>query len=176
MKPVERYDRVAVVLHWIIALLMIFMVFLGEDYIKGASVTAADATVHASIGIGILVLSVLRLAWRLYNPPPRLPATVKPWEVKASKITHVLFYGMMIALPLSGWFGYAAFAARRTNVAGATFFGITDVPLLTVGNGWSWGEFHEIGGKVMFALIVWHVLAALKHQFYDRDSLLWRMT
>lgn len=78
----KKYSVVAMTLHWIIAALMIFMLIFGEDLIRvrsgsdAASVTSAGIflpSLHVSIGVAILVLTLLRLLWRLVNPPPPCP-------------------------------------------------------------------------------------------------------
>lgn len=58
---------------------------------------------HESLGIAVLALSVGRLAWRLINPPPPLNSTLSPWEKESAHAAHVLFYFMMIGMPLAGW-------------------------------------------------------------------------
>jgi cytochrome b561 len=171
-----KYDKVAVLMHWIIAAMMIYMVVFGEDLMSRRATDASGATWHASIGIAILVLSILRLLWRLANPPPLLPATMKPWEIKASHGTHWLFYIMMIGLPLTGLLGFADQVTKVPAVASATVFGLFNVPQPVLVQGWNWGGLHSLMSNIMYPLVALHVLAALKHQFIDKDGLLKRMT
>jgi cytochrome b561 len=171
-----KYDKVAVLLHWIIAALMIYMVVFGEDLMNRYAANASGATWHASIGISILLLSVLRLLWRLANPPPPLPATMKPWEVKSSHAMHWLFYVMMIGLPLTGLLSFDERVFHIPMMGDATLFGLFPVPRPVLVQGWNWGGLHSLLSKVMYPLIGLHVLAALKHQFIDKDGLLKRMT
>src|SRR5262245_15536869 len=58
---------------------------------------------HKSIGLTVLALSLLRLVWRLMNPPPPLPAHMPAWERFVAVATHGAFYALIIGLPLSGW-------------------------------------------------------------------------
>jgi len=127
-----------------------------------------------SIGVTILVLSVLRLVWRLMNPPPPLPVAMKSWELALSKATHILFYVLMIGLPVLGWLALPAFIAEEPAMSAVSVFGLS-VPVAP-NLGLPAGELHEIGSNVAMVLTILHVLAALKHQFYDRDGLLLRMS
>ncbi len=79
----QKYDGVAMLLHWVTAVLMIVMIFFGEDLMgegeeageaAGAAVSTFLPSIHVSIGVTILVLTVLRLLWRVMNPPPPYPA------------------------------------------------------------------------------------------------------
>jgi len=89
-KPRTTYDRVAIILHWLMAILLIGMLLLGEDMMEIEKEIGEDhgeggislINLHVNIGIAILVLIVLRIVWRIANPPPALPDTVKPWEKK----------------------------------------------------------------------------------------------
>ncbi len=139
-----KYDKIAVLFHWVIAALMIYMLLFGEDLMSRRAADASGATWHASIGIAILVLSVLRLLWRLANPPPPLPTTMKPWEMTASHTTHWLFYVLMIGLPLTGLLGFADQIAKAPVFADATVFGWFKVPQPVLVEGWNWGGFHSL--------------------------------
>jgi cytochrome b561 len=175
-----KYDGVAMLLHWIIAVLMIFMIIFGEDLMgeKGEAGEAAAGTflpsVHVSIGVTILALTLLRLIWRLMNPPPPYPASMKPWEVTMSKVTHGLFYVLMIGLPLTGWLAFAEFLKEAPAMSGVSVFGLFPVPAAP-----QFGELakgaHGLGSNVAMVLVILHVLAALKHQFIDGDGIFRRM-
>lgn len=171
-----KYDRVAMNLHWIIAVLMVPMLFLGEELMEAEDGFAGTLlpTAHVSIGVSILLLSLARIFWRLLNPPPPAPLTLRPWEAAAATITHVLFYILMIALPVSGLLLVPEFIADEPGMAGLSFFGIIPVPLAFDGGDVA-GVVHKLGSKAGIALVVLHVVAALKHQFIDGDGVLRRM-
>jgi cytochrome b561 len=170
-----RYDAFAKFLHWVIAVLIVFMLVFGEELIDDDAGTTFYATIHVSVGLAILALSVVRLVWRVFNPPPHLPAGMKRWEVMLSKLMHAVFYAAMIGVPLLGWLAFGEFARDEVEMAGTTIFGLVQVPVLTAGQTLDFGELHEIGSNIMIGLLALHVLAALKHHFLDRDGLLWRM-
>jgi cytochrome b561 len=174
----QRYTSVAIALHWATAILMIYMLFLGEDLIKvgrGASLAGVGPSLHASIGMSVFVLSVARLFWRLANPPPPLPVTMKTWEKALSHSTHVVFYGLLVLLPLTGWFALAHYGTEHRDIASVLFFGFFPAAIWP-DIGWNFGGLHEILSKLGILLLALHVLAALKHQFYDKDNIFARMS
>jgi cytochrome b561 len=170
-----RYDAIAISLHWLIAFLIIFMVVFGGDLMNRRQPDPFNASVHASIGASILILSLVRLLWRMTNPSPPLPATMRPWEITFSKTTHVIFYVMMIGLPVSGWLAFSDTLVKHPAFAGTNFFGLLPVVQVPSATGLPFAGIHSLGSNFMIALILLHVLAALKHQFIDKDDLLRRM-
>ncbi|MBN8542729.1 MAG: cytochrome b [Alphaproteobacteria bacterium] len=173
----ERYHRVAVFLHWVIGLSIILMIALGlvmED-IKPISLRIDAYGFHKSLGITILFLSLFRVYWRLTHPAPALPAGMKSWEVLASKATHIAFYALIIIMPLSGWLLVSASGKYPT-----IFFWLFEMPHLPVTGQKALGkqayEIHELTTQwIAIPLIALHVLAALKHHFINRDTVLTRM-
>lgn len=178
-----RYSRVAIVLHWAIAILIIAN-FVGGLWFESllASDVPADkqlgfrlVQLHKAAGLSVLALTVLRIAWRLLNPPPPLPAGMPGWQVTASRWSHRLLYLLMILVPLGGW--------MMVSVSPLDFpiswFGLFEWPQLPLANNKELAdqlsEGHELFAKLLIALAVVHLLAALKHQFVDRDDLLARM-
>jgi cytochrome b561 len=171
-----RYSKIAIYLHWLIAALMIYMLFLGEDLIAHAKGTYGPS-IHATIGVSILVLSLARLAWRLTNPPPTLPTTTAKWEAVTSKITHVLFYVLMIGLPLTGLTAFTSHMVEHADSVGSTIFGLFPVPALPdFGAGSAFHAIHTVGSKLGILLLLLHVVGALKHQFWNKDGMLRRMS
>ncbi len=171
----NRYDTVAMYLHWLIAILMIPMLFFGEELmeVEDGDTGAFLPTIHVTVGVTILILSVLRLVWRVINPPPALPATMALWELSAAKLTHFLFYVLLIGLPLTGWLAFPHFA-REEGAIGFAVFGVWQLPNAPDMD-LPFGDLHEIGNNVGIGLLILHVLAALKHHFINRDDILRRM-
>jgi cytochrome b561 len=170
-----KYDLIAISLHWLTAVLIIFMLVYGEDLMDRRQPDIFNATVHASVGATILILSVIRLVWRMITPVPPLPASMKPWEVGLSKATHAIFYVMMIGLPITGWLAFSETVVRHPGFEGTTFFGILQIIQVAAAVDLPFGNIHSLGSNLMIALVALHVLAALKHQFVDKDNLLGRM-
>lgn len=160
------YSNGAILFHWTIALLVIANLLSGFGLI-------GIMGVHKAIGITVLVLSLARLAWRLAHRPPPLPASVPGWQATAARVSHGLFYVLMIAMPLSGWI----MSSNAETLRPLTWFGLFDIPYLTISRsaGATGHEVHELLAYPFAALVVLHVLAALKHHFIDRDAVLARM-
>lgn len=169
-----KYDTVAMGLHWLIAMLVIFMLIFGEDLIRGKDGDTLAPSLHVSIGVSILVLSILRLVWRLMNPPPAYPASMAPWEKTASKALAVVFYALLIGIPLTGWLAMPKFISEEAAMAGIRAFGAFPLPTAP-SLGLPMKSVHAIGSNLMIALLALHVLAALKHHFINRDEILRRM-
>jgi len=171
------YTRVAIVLHWLIAAAIIFQIILGWR-MEGPSTptTYAVFQLHKSIGVTILVLSLARLAWRLFNRPPPLPAGRPRWEVIAAGAVHWGFYAVMIGLPLTGWL---AISTARVEIP-TVLYGALPWPHLPFladlapAAKRQWHLAGEIGHHLLvfvtYLLLVLHVGAALKHQFIDKDK------
>jgi cytochrome b561 len=173
----EKYNKVAIALHWVLAVLILFLLFPGHELIeveRGGSAADWGPTAHASLGMLVLILSLVRIAWRIANPAPPLPATMPVWQVKATAAVHGLLYLLMIGIPLAGWLALAPWGAERLDADAVSFFKL--VPLNILPNLGEWtSEMHEIAGTLAKILIAIHVLAALKHQFVDKDALMRRM-
>jgi len=176
------YTRTAMALHWLIALAILFMLALGWsfDFIPKGETKFFLFQLHKSIGITILLLSVMRLGWRLSHRAPPLPLTMPLWEQKAAHIGHGLLYLAMFAMPLTGW---AMVSASPTHIP-TILFGILPWPALPylpdlqnnkeVSH--NFGKAHGLIAYILAALLAGHVLAALKHHFIARDDILLRMT
>ncbi|MFN3668618.1 MAG: cytochrome b [Brevundimonas sp.] len=173
-EPRNRYSTVSLILHWLIAALVVGQILL---------VMAADAAegpaagqwmgLHKSVGLSILVLTLGRLGWRIANPAIPLPDGTPRWQRLLARATHVLFYALLIGMPLVGW---AASSAAGRDIL---WFGLFQWPLLPIGGGRETAgalmDMHELAAKGLYVLIALHVLGALKHQFVDRDNVLHRM-
>ncbi len=173
----DRYSKVAVALHWLIALCIIAAILIAEvteDW-EGPSRGLA-MMFHKSFGISILGLSVARILWRITHRPPAMDAHMKTWEKGLAHLIHTLFYLLMIGMPITGWI----MSSAPVEPYPLTFFGLFDVPYLPVQGNKVAGEIanegHEIAGKVMIALILLHVAGALKHSIIDKRPSLSRMT
>ena len=176
LQTTSRYSAVAIALHWVIALLIVANIALGLGHeLFGRANELAIMAAHKSIGLTILALSLLRLAWRVSHRPPPLPAAMPGWQVLAARATHLFFYVAIIALPLTGWLTASASPLRFP----LEYFGMFQLPFLPVEQSRSatglWSEAHEILAFTTIAVLGLHIAGALKHQFFDRDDVLARM-
>lgn len=170
----SRYSTVAIIFHWLIAILVIVNWRIAEaaEHLQMPEKAEVFGN-HKALGMLILVLSLGRLAWRLGHKPPPMPEQASGWEKTLAKSVHVIFYILLIGLPIGGWLA-SSLTGRPID-----FFGIFTIPMLPVGENPEAGkaifEAHATGGSIMIYLIVLHVLGALKHSFIDKIPGLSRM-
>jgi cytochrome b561 len=171
-----RYTRGAIALHWAIAgliLLNIAAAWIAEDLPRAEHDQIMGN--HMAIGLTILVLSVLRILWRIVHPAPPFVATLRAWEAALARVVHTLFYVLIVAIPLTGW----AMVSSASGGGPIGFFGLFALPGLPFSRDRDRaeliGEVHETLAILAILLLVVHVAAALKHQFVDRDATLARM-
>jgi len=167
-----RYNSMARALHWVIALLVIGNLAGGllhdalEDVIN-------LMPLHKASGMTVLALSLVRIAWRLTWTAPRPPSSMSGLEIAGAKAVHALFYGLMLAMPLTGWIMSSA------GKYPLTWFGLFDIPKLPVTREtplYDLGhEGHEILGWVFIVLALLHIAAALRHHLLLKDNVLRRM-
>ena len=169
----KHYTKTAIILHWLMAFPIIGLLLFGLETMGGHNARFWP-TLHASAGFSLLVLVIFRLAWRHKHRPPALPqATSKPLRLLAG-LSHLSLYAAMVLLPLSGWLAYTEHVKRSLGVAPANLFWMFKIPLLP-DYGINFHFIHKWGGKAVLAIIALHIIAALKHHFYNRDDVLRRM-
>lgn len=170
-----KYSTGAMIFHWVIAILVIWNWRIAEAAEGAASRQEAIAIFadHKALGILILVLTAARLGWRLTHPVPALPDRYAGWEKTLSRVVHILFYVMLIGLPLGGWM------ANSLSGREIDFFGMFVIPALPVGVNEEAGkavfDLHATGGKALLILVGLHIVGALKHTFVDKVGGLSRM-
>jgi cytochrome b561/glycosyltransferase involved in cell wall biosynthesis len=179
-----RYTTTAVFLHWAIALLLAVNIglALSVDHLPDAAVRPVIDT-HKSIGITVLGLALIRLLWRFSHKPPPLATRYALWERRCAATVHAALYGLMLALPLSGWLHDSAWKDAATHPM--RLFGLvpwprvpaiaTLEPALKESLHTVFGQLHTWFAYALYALFALHVLGALKHQLYDREPELQRM-
>ena len=156
-------------LHWIIVVLIINQWIIAE---RAAQLPPKSLAVlkalwwHKSFGITILVLAVIRLAWRWMNPVPDLTAETRPWERVLAKISHVLLYALIFAMPLSGW---AMSSAHNYSVSWFKLFQFPDLVAPAE------ETFHQMHDLHHLLFDVQRGDGALKHHFIDKNDVLKRM-
>jgi cytochrome b561 len=179
-----RYNGMAMALHWLIAALLITNIGVAWYFNTLTGLPKIPPVqLHKSIGITILLLSLARLAWRIVSPPPPLPASVEGWARIAAGGVYVLFYVVMIGMPLSGWALSSASVIIRFKPI--VLFGL--VPWPTIGPLASlppaemkqaheaFVAVHQLLAKLAYGLIVLHVGAALRHLVLLKDGVMGRM-
>ena len=126
---------------------------------------------HKTVGVTILAFVVLRFVWHRISPPPRPIGAPSAWETRIARAGHALFYLLLFAVPISGWF-----ASSATGIDTVIFGRWTLPPIAGVSQVWEKRGFllHGILTKALFGLIILHILAALKREI-DGDGTLTRM-
>jgi cytochrome b561 len=170
----ERWGGVSQVLHWLIALLILAMAWLGltmGEMPNGPDKIATYA-LHKSLGLSILALVALRLLWRLYAGAPAPLAGTPRWQERIAGVTHMTLYTLLLALPLSGWL--------LNSAAGfpLQWFGLFNLPALAGRDDALHalaGQAHELLFWVLAGLVVLHAAAALHHHLFLGDATLARM-
>ncbi len=184
MKEVLRYTRIAIILHWLIALLIAINIaliwsvdFLPEDFVRPVIDT------HKSTGVTILGLVFLRLLWRKANHPPPLPSAYPAWEKRLANTAHVALYVLMVALPLSGWMHDSAWKAAA-QFPMKLFYLVPWPRISFIANmdPQTKETLHDLFGGAhiwlsysLYGIFFLHVVGALKHQWIDKDVELQRM-
>jgi cytochrome b561 len=173
-----RYTATAKLLHWILALALIAAIGMGL-YMVSLSFSPQRLKLynwHKWLGVSILLLSLLRLGWRLANKPPALPAAMQAkmpaWQHKAHHGTHHALYALFFLVPLLGW-AYSSAAGFPI-----VFLGLVPLPdwvPVSPALAETIKPLHQWSAYALAGLIVLHIAAALKHQLIDRDGLLLRM-
>ena len=190
-----KYTNVAIVLHWLIGIAILFMFVLGwfmtelpketpkttSFYIfnlglitwgveEEQSQRSFYFNLHKSVGLSLLMLIVLRMYWRFTHRPPAFLNSMKLWEKRLAKATHHSLYLLMLLIPLTGIIMSAG------SKYGIKWFGIKVIP------GFDdkairelFYEFHEIFGLLLLLILILHILGAVKHSIVDKDGTLRRM-
>lgn len=171
------YGTVAKWFHWVTVALMAVALPVGFviKHIKDADKMVFYA-IHESAGLTLLIVAVLRLAWRSMNPPPPLPLSVpRPMRGMATGVHHA-FYAMLILQPLMGFFMTNAYGFPMQG--DTAYLGLIDLPRFMPTVEWLADGLkvaHMIGGWAILVLLVLHVLGVVFHQAVRRDGTLMRM-
>lgn len=187
----RRYGAVAILFHWVIAALILYQIGVGI-WMSGALEAADEATrfaafelaqTHKAVGLTVLALSLLRLAWRIAHPAPPLPSAMPFLEKAASTLSHWAFYALMIAMPLSGWAMVST--SQAFSMVPTSYFGLFAAPHLphapleqlapSAPAGAFYAGAHAWLAYGALALLVIHVAAALRHHLFLHDGVLARM-
>jgi cytochrome b561 len=157
MRDVASYTRSQVLLHWLIAALVLFQIFFHEGIeelwdarMDGSVANVPTPTAHTIVGLLIFVLMIWRIVARLRNGAPPPPADEHPALRFLAAGTHLLFYVLLVAMPVAGalaWFGGLELPAQA----------------------------HSLAATLLIALVVLHFVAAVLHRFWFRSGVMERM-
>ncbi len=192
----NRYTKVAIILHWLIAIAIFCMFALGwwmhelpkeapkqmafdlfdwGIYTWQLSEEASPRTfyfnLHKSVGVTLFALILFRVFWRFTHTPPAMLTSYKAWERKLATAAHHILYLLMVAMPVSG------ILMAINSKWGILWFGMD----LIGGNDNKpmrdfYKEMHEFIGTLLLVLILLHIVGALKHKLIDKDETMKRIS
>ena len=180
--PARRYTIMAILLHWTSALCVLALIGMGLVMTHAGLAPMRQFQLyqwHKSVGITVLALTALRLAWRLLHRPPPHPVAMPLHERRVAGAAHGLLYTLLVGLPLTGW---AVVSLSPFNIP-TVLYGLVSWPHLPLASlvpdqaaaegALKW--VHASGAWFLTALLVLHIAAALRHHFILRDDVLRRM-
>ncbi|GLQ46331.1 cytochrome b [Dyella lipolytica] len=165
-----RFVLAARVLHWLMAAMILSMLFIGVGMVASVSERHEWLIgIHKPLGIAILVLAVVRLIVRLRNPPPPLPVDLPPVQKLAALASHWLLYALMLVIPLVGWAmlsagGYPVMLSSSLRLP--PIFPVSPVAFAVLRHAHAWLA------MLLFLTFLAHLGAALYHGLIRRDGVL----
>ncbi|WP_399896344.1 cytochrome b [Streptomyces sp. BBFR51] len=167
----DRYTLFSRWLHWVMAVLIVAMLFIGAAMVASLADYRLLVSVHKPLGMAVLLLAVVRLVNRFTRRAPPHPRSMGTGERRAALASECLMYGLMVSQPLVGW---AMVSASDTPF---TVLGVRVPPIAPADPGVysALHETHLVFGYALFILFTLHMLAVLVHVLVLRDGLLGRM-
>lgn len=171
----DRFDRVQIILHWVIAVMIITMIALGL-YMVGLpkesglapgqeSVRATWFLLHKSLGITAALLIVLRVVWRVFHKAPALPDYIPKWQKRVSSTVHGLLYTLMLAIPLSGYL-QSMYSPYDTYYWGIVVPRLAEADKVMREN---FTDLHAVLSYLLIIVLLIHIGAAIKHRLHGND-------
>ena len=174
MSNSSAYHPVSKSFHWAVALLLLCQIPLGF-YMEGLALSPDKLeayALHKSVGLTIWAAMILRVAWRLIQGRPPMPADMSRVVRILAKAAHVLMYLLLLLMPMSGWL-----VSSAANMA-PSWFGFFQLPLIVEPDpqrAEDFAEMHEIQAFILITLIVLHIGAAVYHHLLRKDGVLRNM-
>jgi len=172
--PPHRWGPVSQLLHWTTLAVIVWMAWRGLTMVDLPNTPAKinAYALHKSLGLTLLALIVVRVAWRLFAGAPRPVRGTPTWQERIASLTHVGLYVLLFAIPLSGWLfnsasGYPLQWFKQFNLPALTG---RDAGLAELAR-----NIHEWGFWLLVLMVAAHAGAALFHHFVQRDDTLRRM-
>lgn len=174
-RPARRYTGTAMLLHWLIAALIVWGFALGWVMTDIPGITPTKLRYfawHKWIGVTVLALVLVRIVWRITHAAPPLPASMPRWERVAAHAGHAALYVLMVAVPVSGYLFSSAAGIQ------VVYLGVLPLPVLIAPDPSLKAVLetvHVTLDYVLLAVVIVHLLAVVKHQWFDRQRILARM-
>ena len=171
----QHYGLISKLLHWSIALLIIGLIWLGWYMVQLGYYDAwyhDSLTAHKALGMLVLLLGAIKIIWSIYSTSPDFVPSIKPWERWAARGAHILLFALMLSVPATG---YLISTSAGDSIS---FFEWFDIPVLLQADerlrdlAIEWHYYLAYGAAGLVGI---HALAALKHQFINKDGTLGKM-
>lgn len=172
---VSGYKPIARVLHWVVALLVIATIPIGAAMTQEGLDRGTQNTLyilHKNGGVILLVLMILRVLYRLANPPPPLPDSIVPWQKQVAGLTHVALYVMVFFMTVTGLVRVQAggFPIEMLNALGIPPVIPRNESIADIAQ-----TAHFYGRFVLIAVMLAHIGAALQHGLIKKDGVFSRI-
>jgi cytochrome b561 len=173
MNGPDRFGWVSRMIHWAMAAGILGMLVLGT-YIEAMEVSLGNLwlfALHKSVGLTLLVLVLVRILWHRISPPPAPIGGVAAWQMQLAQGAHMALYGLMLAVPVTGWLGSAATGLD------VVWWGWVVPRVMPVSEGLADGLLtaHGVATQALMAVVALHVAGALWRASRHRDGTLRRM-
>lgn len=174
MSDAMHYTRTAIALHWLTAALILCAFPLGV-YMADLHLSPLKLQLfsyHKWLGVTVFMLVAIRLIWRAKHTPPAMSPSITLWQQRAAHGLHHTLYVLIFAIPVTGWLMSSAKGVPTV------YLGLIQLPDLLGKDkalGHTLENVHATLNYLMLALLVLHVVAALRHHYIERDDTLVRM-
>jgi cytochrome b561 len=168
-----KFTVVARGLHWIMAVAVVTMLFIGVFMVGSISEFHLLVTIHEPLGFAILILALVRIGWRLRHTPPPWPPGMSRLERLAAKYSERSIYALFILQPVFGW---AMVSASGQPIV---LFGSWYLPSIAPANATVFAVLlrtHIVAAYLLYVAFAAHLAAVLWHTLVVRDGMLFRMT
>lgn len=176
----RRYDRLSQFFHWATALAVLAAYLIEPEGFnrllrQGVDPATSNSVLwHESLGILVLVLTLLRLLWLALRPaPPQFE--MAGWMQRASRLAHGALWLLVLITPLVALLTLAGKGAPLTLLGGLRVQELPWISHSALAQLLDWGDVHEALGNALLIIAGVHAAAALYHQFVLKDGLLWAM-
>lgn len=172
---IDKFGLITKILHWVIAVLIIGLIYLGwymVDLTYYDKWYNSSLSWHKSLGMIVIALVLIKICWQLYTPAPESVVGLKFWEAISAYIMHIILLFLMLAIPVSG---YIISSSAGQSIPVFDWFSIPAILKITATvRDWAIAlHFYMAYGTA--GLVTIHVIAAIKHQFIDKNNTLKRM-
>ena len=173
----SRYDALSRAFHWLTVIVVTIAFILGPEHFGRLArqgidpASRSDIVWHESLGILVLVLTLLRLLWLAFRPaPPQIPMDQRMRLM--ARLMHVALWSLLMALPATALLALGSEGHALTLLGGVR---IDQFPLIAnsaVAKWLDWGDVHQFLGDAIMWLAGLHAAAAIYHHLVLKDGVL----